>query len=163
LEKVSEADLVIMIFDSSKELEKEDESILDYIKDKKVIYIKNKTDLENKLDLSSYEKIEDEIISISVLQNQGLDDIIDKINSLFFEGHLNVTDELIINNVRHKNLLIKAKKSIYEVLISIENSMPIDFIEIDLKQAMESLGFIVGKSVSDDLVDKIFSEFCIGK
>ena len=163
LEKVSGADLVIMIFDSSKELEKEDDRILDFIKNKKVIYIKNKTDLENKLNLSSYGKIEKESINISILQNQGLDDIINKINSMFFEGHLNVRDELIINNVRHKNLLIKAKKSIDEVLSSIDKNMPIDFIEIDLKEAMENLGLIVGKSVSDDLVDKIFEEFCIGK
>jgi len=163
LEKVSEADLVIMIFDSSKELEKEDERILDFIKNKKVIYIRNKTDLESKLELSSYKKIEEEIINVSIIQNQGLDDIINKINSLFFEGHLDVTDELIINNVRHKNLLIKAKNSIEEVLSSIENNMPIDFIEIDLMDAMKNLGLIVGKSVSDDLVDKIFDEFCIGK
>ena len=153
LNKVNEADLIIMIFDSSKELEKEDEQIIDYIKNKKVIYIKNKTDLQNKLDLSVYENIEKEIINISVLQNQGLDDIIDKINNMFFEGHLNVTDELIINNARHKNLLIKAKSSIEEVLKSIENNMTIDFIEIDLKEAMEQLGLIVGKSVSDDLID----------
>ena len=163
LEKVRDADLVIMIFDSSKELEKEDEIILDFIKNKKVIYIRNKTDLESKLELSSYKKIEEEIINVSILQAQGLDDIINKINSLFFEGHLDVTDELIINNVRHKNLLIKAKNSIEEVLSSIKNNMPIDFIEIDLMEAMENLGLIVGKSVSDDLVDKIFDEFCIGK
>lgn len=163
LEKVSEADLVIMVFDSSEEFEEEDEKILDYIKDKKVIYIKNKSDLENKLDLSSYEKIQKEIINVSVLQNQGLDDIIDKIDQLFFEGHVNISDKLIINNVRHKNLLIKAKNSIDEVLKSIENNMTIDFLEIDLKDAMEQLGLIVGKSVSDDLMDKIFDEFCIGK
>ncbi len=163
LEKVRIADLVIMIFDSSKELEKEDESILNFIENKKVIYISNKTDLEKRLDLSSYKKIEKEIIDVSILQNQGLDDIINKINSLFFEGHLNITDALIINNARHKNLLIKAKNNIEEVIKSIENNMPIDFIEIDLKEAMENLGLIVGKSVSDDLVDKIFDEFCIGK
>ena len=119
--------------------------------------------MENKLNLSSYEKIEEEILNISIVQNQGLDDIIEKINKLFFEGHLNVSDELIINNVRHKNLLINAKSSIEEVLKSIENNMTIDFVEIDLKEAMEQLGLIVGKSVSDDLVDKIFNEFCIGK
>lgn len=163
LDKVREADLVIMIFDSSKELEIEDERILDYIKNKKVIYIKNKTDLENKLDLSSYKEIEEEILNISIVKNQGLDDIIEKVNKLFFEGHLNVTDELIINNARHKNLLIKAKNSLEEVLKSIDNNMTIDFIEIDLKEAMENLGLIVGKSVSDDLLDKIFNEFCIGK
>lgn len=163
LDKVSEADLIIMIFDSSRELEKEDHLIIDYIKNKKVIYISNKSDLENKLDLSSYNQIKDEIINISIIQNQGLEDIIDRINKLFFEGHLDVKSDLIINNARHKNLLVKAKKSIDEVLKSIENNMTIDFIEIDLKDAMEQLGLIVGKSVSDDLMDKIFDEFCIGK
>ncbi len=152
-----------MVFDSSRELEEEDERILDYINNKKVIYVRNKTDLENKLDLSSYEKIQNEIINISVLQNKGLDEIIDKIYQLFFEGHLNVRDELIINNARHKNLLIKAKNSMEEVLKSIDYNMSIDFLEIDLRDAMENLGLIVGKSVSDDLVDKIFEEFCIGK
>lgn len=163
LQKVDEADLIIMLFDSSRELEYDDEKILDYIKNKRVIYIKNKTDLETKLDLSSFENIEKEAINISVLKNQGLDEIIDKISEMFFEGSINVSDELIINNVRHKNLLINAKKSLEEVLKSINADMTIDFIEIDLKQAMEYLGLIVGKSVSDDLMDKIFNEFCIGK
>jgi len=163
LQKVNESDLVIMLFDSSRELEEEDLKILDYIKNKRVIYIKNKTDLENNLDLSGLEDIEKEAISISVLKNQGLDEIIDKISGMFFEGTLNISDELIINNVRHKNLLINAKNSLEEVQKSISNNMTIDFIEIDLKQAMEYLGLIVGKSVSDDLMDKIFNKFCIGK
>ncbi len=163
LKKVDEADLVIMLFDSSKEIEIEDEKILEYIKNKKVIYIKNKTDLENRLDLSKYGNIEKEIINISVLNNQGLDEIIEKISQMFFEGTINVSNDLIINNVRHKNLLINAKNSLDEVLKSINNGMTIDFIEIDLKEAIEQLGLIVGKSVSDDLVDKIFNEFCIGK
>lgn len=163
LQKVDEADLVMMIFDASRELEDDDIKILDYIKNKKVIYIKNKTDLQPILNLNNYENIEKQIINISVLKNQGLDEIIDKISNMFFEGSINVTDELIINNVRHKNLLIHSKKSLEEVLNSINNFMTIDFIEIDLKQAMEYLGLIVGKSVSDDLMDKIFNEFCIGK
>ncbi|MGD9568251.1 MAG: tRNA uridine-5-carboxymethylaminomethyl(34) synthesis GTPase MnmE [Sedimentibacter sp.] len=163
LQKVDEADLIIMLFDSSRKLEEDDEKILNYIKNKKVIYIKNKTDLETKLDLSMHENIEKEAINISVLKNVGLDDIIEKINRMFFEGIINVSDDLIINNVRHKNLLLKCKNSLEDVLNSIDQNMTIDFIEIDLKQAMEYLGFIVGKSVSDDLMDKIFNEFCIGK
>jgi tRNA modification GTPase len=119
--------------------------------------------LETKLDLSKHEFINQDAINISVLRNQGLDEIIDKISKMFFEGSINVSDELIINNVRHKNLLTKAKQSLEEVISSIRQGMTIDFIEIDLKQAMEYLGLIVGKSVSDDLMDKIFNEFCIGK
>ena len=163
LNKVDEADLVIMVFDSSKELENEDKRIIEYIKGKKVIYIKNKADLENRLNLSNYEEIENSFINISVLKNQGLEEIIDKINEMFFQGTINLSNELIINNIRHKNLLINAKISLEEVLKSIDNGMTIDFIEIDLKDSMESLGLIVGKSVSDDLVEKIFNEFCIGK
>ncbi len=163
LQKVNESDLVIMIFDSSKELESEDEKILTIIKNKKVIYIKNKTDLEKKLDLTKYEDVEKSVLNISILENQGLDEIIDKISEMFFEGSINVSEDLIINNVRHKNLLIKAKKSLEEVLYSIDCGMTIDFVEIDLKKSMEYLGLIVGKTVSEDLMDKIFNEFCIGK
>jgi len=163
LGKVDEADLVMMLFDSSRELEAEDEKILHYIKNKKTIYIKNKTDLENKLDLTDYEDIENEAISISVVNNQGLDEIIERLSRMFFEGAINLDSELIINNARHKNLLVNAKNSLDEVLKSINDGMTIDFVEIDLREAMENLGLIVGKSVSDDLVDKIFNEFCIGK
>ncbi len=163
LSKVDEADLVMMLFDSSRELEAEDEKILQYIQNKKTIYIKNKTDLENKLNLTDYEDIEKDAINISVVNNQGLDEIIEKLSSMFFEGAINLDNELIINNARHKNLLVNAKNSLDEVLKSINNGMTIDFVEIDLKETMENLGLIVGKSVSDDLVDKIFNEFCIGK
>ncbi len=163
LSKVNDADLIIMLFDSSKELESEDIKIIDYISGKNVIYIRNKSDLENKLDLNEHKEIEKEIINISVLKNKGLDEIIEKISKMFFKGTINLSNDLIINNIRHKNLLISAKKSLEEVLKSIENGMTIDFIEIDLKDSMESLGLIVGKAVSDDLVQKIFNEFCIGK
>ncbi len=152
-----------MVFDSSTDLEEDDEYIIDYVKNKKAIYISNKTDLPRKLNLEKYENIEKDLINISILKNQGLEEIINKVNQMFFEGSINISDDLIINNVRHKNLLIKAKNSLQEVLNSINNQMTIDFIEIDLKQAMENLGLIVGKTASDDLMDKIFNEFCIGK
>lgn len=163
LSKVDEADLVMMVFDSSRELEEEDEKIIHYIKNKKVIYIKNKSDLEGKLSLNNYDYIRENIINISVLKNDGLQEIINKITEMFFKGSINLEQDLIINNLRHKNLLMKAKNSLEEVLKSIHEGFSIDFIEIDLKDAMESLGLIVGKSVSDDLIDKIFEEFCIGK
>lgn len=163
INKIEEADLIIMVLDSSRALEEEDKKIIEYVKNKKVIYVKNKTDLENKLDLSNYEYIENKIINISVANNEGLEDIINNIKSLFFSGKISVSDDLIINNLRHKNLLIEAKKNLKDVLESINNNMTIDFIEIDLKNCMENLGLIVGKAVSEDLVDKIFSDFCIGK
>ncbi|QSX05186.1 tRNA uridine-5-carboxymethylaminomethyl(34) synthesis GTPase MnmE [Sedimentibacter sp. zth1] len=163
LSKIYEADLIIMVLDASKELEIEDKQILDYVKNKKVIYIKNKTDLEQKLNLDDYENISKNIINISVLNNKGLEDIIKSIHDMFFKGKINIDNSIIINNARHKNLLVNASKNLKEVLKSIDNNMPIDFIEIDLKSCMENLGLIIGKAVSDDLVDKIFSDFCIGK
>lgn len=163
LNKINEADLIMMVLDSSKELEEEDIEILKLIENKKVIYIKNKTDLEEKLNLDEYKNIEEKVINISVLKNEGLEKITNTIQSMFFEGKIDLENDLIINNARQKNLLINAAKNLEEVLKSIDNGMSIDFIEIDLKSCMENLGLIVGKAVSDDLVDKIFSDFCIGK
>jgi len=163
LNKINEADLIMMVLDSSKELEEEDIEILKLIENKKVIYIKNKTDLEEKLNLDEYKNIEEMVINISVLKNEGLEKITNTIQSMFFEGKIDLENDLIINNARQKNLLINAAKNLEEVLNSIDNGMSIDFIEIDLKSCMENLGLIVGKAVSDDLVDKIFSDFCIGK
>ena len=163
LSKINEADLIMMVLDASRELEDEDKEILKYIENKKVIYIKNKTDLEEKLNLKDYKEIENKVINISVLKNEGLEKITNSIQDMFFEGIIDIENDLIINNARQKNLLISAAKNLKEVLNSIENDMSIDFIEIDLKNCMENLGLIVGKAVSDDLVDKIFSDFCIGK
>lgn len=163
LDKLSEADLVLMVFDASRELESEDIKILSLIKDKKVIYLKNKIDLEPLLDLKGYSDIDGETIGISIKENSGIHEIEQKLKKMFFKGSINTSSDIIINSARHKSLLVLAKNSLEEVLSSIQNNMSIDFIEIDLKQAMEHLGLIVGKSVAEDLVDKIFSEFCIGK
>lgn len=163
LDKLKNADLVIMVLDATRKMEIEDLNILEFIKDRKIIYVKNKTDLEDVLHLDLDENIKDEIIDISVKDNIGLDEIINKIKDMFISGKINVENDLIINNVRHKNLLIQSKSNLEEILNGIENKITIDLLEIDLVNCMENLGEIVGKSVSDDLVDKIFSEFCIGK
>ena len=163
LAKVDDADLIMIVLDASKKLEDEDIEILKLVESKKVIYLKNKTDLEEKLDLSEYKSIEDKIINISVLKNEGLEKITNAIQNMFFEGKIDIENDLIINNARQKNLLINAANNLKEVLSSVENGMSIDFIEIDLKTCMENLGLIVGKAVSDDLIDKIFNDFCIGK
>ena len=163
LNKINEADLIMMVLDASKDLEEEDIEILKLIENKKVIYLKNKTDLEEKLNLNNYKNVEEKLISISVLKNEGLEKITNTIQNMFFEGKIDIESDIIINNARQKNLLINAAKNLKEVLKSIDNGMSIDFIEIDLKSCMENLGLIVGKAVSDDLVDKIFSDFCIGK
>lgn len=163
LEKVESSDLIIMVFDASKKLEKEDIEILKYIENRKVIYLKNKTDLDDILNLSDYKYIEKEIIDISVKNNIGLDKITKKIKDMFFKGVINLDNDLIINNSRHKALLIKAKNNLEDILLSINNNITIEFLEIDLNNCIENLGKITGRSVQDDLVDKIFNEFCIGK
>lgn len=163
LEKVREADLVIMILDSSRPLDDEDRQILQFIKDKKVIYIRNKCDLTCMLDMKDYEDIEAKALNISVAMNKGLHEITLAVKDMFFSGSISADSDVIVNNARHKNLLISARNSLNEVMTSVNSGMPVDFIEVDLKSAMESLGLIVGKAVSDDLTDKIFSEFCIGK
>lgn len=166
ISKIDEADLIMIVLDASNKLEEEDIEILKLVENKKVIYLKNKTDLDEKIDLSEYEEyknIEDKIINISVLKNEGLEEITKAIQTMFFEGKIDIGNDLIVNNARQKNLLINAANNLKDVLKSIENGMSIDFIEIDLKACMENLGLIVGKAVSDDLIDKIFSDFCIGK
>lgn len=163
LSKINDADLIMIVLDASKKLEDEDIEILKLVENKKTIYLKNKTDLEEELDLSEYKSIEDKIINISVLKNEGLEKITNAIQNMFFEGKIDIENDLIINNARQKNLLINAANNLKEVLSSVENGMSIDFIEIDLKTCMENLGLIIGKAVSDDLIDKIFNDFCIGK
>lgn len=163
LDKLRNSDLIIMVFDASKKLEEEDRKIVEYIGNRKAIYLKNKTDLKEVLDLTDYPEINRNIIDVSIKNNEGLEKIVNKIKDMFFKGIINVENDLIINNMRHKNLLIKSKNNLEEVIDSIKNNMPVEFLEIDLKNCMENLGEIVGKSVTDDLVDKIFNEFCIGK
>lgn len=163
LEKVKSSDLIIMVFDASNKLEKEDIEILKYIENRKVIYLKNKTDLDDVLNLDDYKDIENEVIDISVKNNIGLDKITKRIKNMFFKGVINLDNDLIINNSRHKALLIKAKNNLEDILLSINNKMTIEFLEIDLNNCIENLGKITGRSVQDDLVDTIFNEFCIGK
>jgi tRNA modification GTPase len=163
ISKIDEADLIVMVLDASNDLEENDLEIIRLVEGKKTIYLKNKTDLEAKLNLSEYQDIADKIINISVLKNEGLEKITNAIQTMFFEGKIDIENDLIINNARQKNLLINAANNLKEVLKAIEYGMSIDFIEIDLKACMENLGLIVGKAVSDDLIDKIFSDFCIGK
>lgn len=163
ISKIDEADLIVMVLDASNDLEEDDLEIIKLVEGKKAIYLKNKTDLEEKLNLSEHKDIAEKIINISVLKNEGLEKITNAIQTMFFEGKIDLENDLIINNARQKNLLINTANNLKEVLKSIEYGMSIDFIEIDLKACMENLGLIVGKAVSDDLIDKIFSDFCIGK
>ena len=164
-EMIKEADLVIAIFDSSEELTKEDLEILDLIKDKKTIIILNKNDLEQKIDEKDrrLKNVNSSIIKISALNKTGIEDIYDEINKLFNLNEINLDQEVVITNIRHKNLIDKAIESIKKARETMNEKMPLDIIAIFIKDILEDLGNITGEIVSDDIIDEIFSKFCLGK
>ncbi|BDR68505.1 tRNA modification GTPase MnmE [Clostridium tetani] len=162
-EKINEADLVILVLDSSNKLNDEDYEIIEYIKDKKYITLLNKSDLESKINKSDLEDLKlYNIIEISAKMGFGLEDLKEYIKDLFFKGDIQ-TDSIIITNTRHKEALIRAKESCNTALKALENTLAIDLASIDIKNAWLSLGEITGDTLEEDIIDKIFSEFCLGK
>ena len=164
-EMANKADLIILILDASKELEKEDIEIIDSIKNKKSIIILNKMDLESKINIENIRNlgIEAPVLKISALNNLGIDEIYDKISELFNLNEINLDNELVITNIRQKNLITKALESVYETEKTIEDNMPIDIVAISIKNILEELGKITGDFVSEDIINEIFSKFCLGK
>lgn len=162
---INKGDLAIVVFDASENLSQEDLEIIKLVKNKKSIILLNKTDLKPKLDKEDIEKHlpNKRILTTSMLKGKGLEELENAIKDMFFNGEVKVTDEIIVNNVRHRNLLLKAKQNIQEALESINMGMPIDCIEVDVKDCWTNLGAISGDSVSEDILDRIFSDFCIGK
>lgn len=161
----NEADLVIAIFDSTKELTKEDLEILNIAKNKKSIIILNKIDLETKIDENN-EKIKqtsDNIIKISALNNIGIEKLYEKISELFNLNEINLDNESIITNIRHKNLISKSIKDVKKTKETIDNKMPLDIIAIFIKDILSDLSNITGEEVSEDIINEIFSKFCLGK
>lgn len=159
------ADLIIMLIDASRGFEDEDERILERIKGRKVIYLINKTDLVGK---NVFEAIKGKltggsVIGTSMLSGKGLDTLEAAISNMFLKGEVNISNELLIIELRHKNLLDKAVESLNDACCAYENGMPLDMITIDIKNGTQYLGEITGESVSEDVVREIFSRFCIGK
>lgn len=164
IEAMNQADLILFIVDSSVALDENDFQIMERIKDKQVIILQNKSDLTNvisKEDIMSH--LDKPVITISAKDKTGFDEFYQLLNDMFFKGHLSYNDEIYITNIRHKEALVEAKNSIQLVIQSIKDSMPEDFYSIDLMAAYEKLGYIIGESLEDDLVDTIFREFCMGK
>ena len=159
-----DADLIIYVVDSSTALDENDEKIIDLIKDKKAIILLNKTDLEKLTSIENINLITDKkVIPISAVNGSGIKDFEECISSMFLQGNINYNDQLFITNMRHKESIEEANDSIIMVKKSIEDNMPEDFYTIDLINAYEQLGFIIGESVGEDLVNEIFSKFCMGK
>lgn len=164
IEAMQEADLILFVVDSSTSLDENDYQIMEQIKDKQVIILQNKSDLQqvvSKEDITSHlDKI---IIDISAKEQTGFEAFYQELNDMFFHGNLSYNDEIYITNMRHKEALMEALSSIKMVRESIAAGMPEDFLSIDLMAAYERLGYIIGESVEDDLVETIFREFCMGK
>ena len=159
------ADLIIAIFDASKPLSKEDKEILEIIKGKKVIILLNKIDLQQELHKEDKEftEVTDSIIEISALNNIGIDDVYAEITKLFEINEINIDNDLVITNIRHKNLIHQAIESIKKTKETIQEKMPIDIVAVYIKEILEDLGNITGEFVTEDIINEIFSKFCLGK
>ncbi len=164
IDSAKDADLVLFVVDSSVPLDENDREIMELLKDKKTIVLLNKADLEQAVDEDDLKNTAGHpVISVSAKEEQGIDLLEDKIKGLFFQGGLEFNDEIYITNARHKAALEEARKSLEMVENSIEMQMPEDFFSIDLMNAYEALGRIIGESAGEDLVNEIFSKFCTGK
>lgn len=159
-----EADLILYVVDSSRPLDENDEEIISMLDSRKAIVLYNKTDLESKVDMEALkERVNRPVISVSAKEETGIRELEKEIKNMFFSGEISFNDEVYITNARHKEALMEAAESLNLVKNSIEMDMPEDFFSIDLMNAYESLGRIIGESVGEDLVNEIFSKFCMGK
>ena len=161
---LEQADLVIYVVDTSTILDENDLEIMELLKDRQAIILLNKSDLTPLTTADDIKKYADKkMIQISAKEQSGIDEFEDTIKEMFFTGEVSFNDEVYITNIRHKNSLQETLKSLELVLRSIEDEMPEDFYSIDLMNAYEELGVIIGEAVEDDLVNEIFSKFCTGK
>ena len=164
-EIAKEADLIIAIFDSTKELSPEDLEILDLIKGKKSIVILNKIDLNAILSENDdrFTNVSENILKLSALNGEGLEKLYETISKMFSLNEINLDNEIVITNLRHKNLISKALINVKKSEEAIEQNMPVDIIAIFIKDILEDLGNITGDIVTDDIINEIFSKFCLGK
>ena len=165
LEIAKEAELVLVILDNTKELTKEDKEILKIAENKNSIILLNKVDLkENNLEENEeVKKINKKIIKISAKNGNGVEELYNEIEKMFQIENLETDGEIIITNIRHKNQIENGLKNINEAIRAVNNNLPIDIISISIKQTLEDLGKITGANVSEDIINEIFSKFCLGK
>ena len=162
---LKEADFVLLLLNQSETLQEEDIRLLETTKGMKRIILFNKTDLPSKLskeDIAPYAN-EEEIVTTSMLNKEGIDQLEEKIAGYFFQGQMNERDATYLSNTRHIALLEKAEQALVEVQNGIEIEMPVDLIQIDFTRAWDLLGEITGDSVQDELLTQLFSQFCLGK
>ena len=160
-EKINEADLVVLMLDMSRELDNEDREIIESVKGKKYICILNKVDLNTKLNDKIVDELENKI-ETSTVTGFGIDVLKEKIKDMFFNGNID-TESIIITNTRHKQALFRAKENCEIALKEINNNAYLDLVSIYITSALKALGEITGAEIEEDLVNKIFSDFCVGK
>ena len=159
-----DADLIIYVVDSSTGLDENDEEIMEMIRDRKAIVLLNKMDLDCVTTEEDIRKhLDKPVIPVSAKEEQGIDRLEQTVKDMFYDGSISFNDEIYITNMRQKAALKEALDSLEQVSVSIQNQMPEDFFSIDLMNAYEELGSITGESVGEDLVNEIFSKFCMGK
>ena len=157
------ADLIIAIFDITKKLDEEDKKILDIIGNKKSIIVLNKIDLVDKVNIPEEILKYENIIEMSALNKQGIEEMYNKIAEIFKFNDIEEDNSFIITNIRHKELIKKANKNIEDAINTLKNNLPIDIISINIKDALENLGNITGENVSENIINEIFKKFCLGK
>lgn len=164
-EIASSADLVIAIIDASKELSEEDKEILNIAKNKKSIIILNKIDLAQKISKKDNKltNLSKNIIEISTITEEGIDELYETITEMFSLNEINLDNEILITNIRHKDLISQAIKDVEKTKNTMKENMPIDIIAMFIKEILEDLGKITGEEVSEDIINEIFAKFCLGK
>ena len=159
------ADIIFMMIDASCPLSDEDMEILDFIKGRKAVILANKTDIDINIDVDALCKYTDaeNIIYISVKEGSGIEKLTERFKDMFLGGDVAAKESVLISNARPKNMLEKAMEALDRAIATIESGMPEDFISMDLQDALTALGEITGDSVDDEIIDRIFTRFCLGK
>ena len=161
LSLVNDADLIILVFNNNEKLTDEDKKLLEYTKEKKRIIVINKIDLENNLDINNLKN--ERIVKVSALKDSGIENLKNEINDMFNLEEINLGDFTYLSNSRQISLVKKAVEISKNLEDALNNDVPIDLLEIDIKEICEILGEIIGESYDDKLIDTLFSNFCLGK
>lgn len=164
-EAFNNADFIIFIMDGSEEISSEDEEIIEYLKERKCLVLINKKDLEQKIDSVQIKNMlpNSQIIKTSLINGDGIEEIENAVEELVYGGEITQSESMMVNNVRHINLLTDSCNSLEDALQMAVNREALDFIEIDVKNAYELTGEIIGESVNDDIINEVFARFCLGK
>lgn len=162
---VKEAELVLLVLNYGELLSKEDESLFAIIEGMDAVIIINKTDIPQQIDLEKVQQLAKgrPVVSTSLVEDQGIDELESAISQLFFEGNMDVGDLTYVSNSRHIALLHQAEQTIGDAILALETDVPIDMVQIDITRTWEILGEIIGDTVSESLIDQLFAQFCLGK